>query len=150
MQNSDFGQEEMGAMDYEAGYDSEWRQEQWIMLAGGLSLLFAVVAGVLLMLARRRRPTRIQRAEAALIAAAERAEGAARTVRKRGPGLLERGARRTEDLARTVRKQGPAVVARWACPPTCPRRAGPSCSGRGSPTCQGSPVPCRRGRCPSR
>src|SRR6185436_5006702 len=102
---------EVHSMQPDAEYDTGRQQEQWIAIAGGLSVLFAAVAGVLILLARRR-PSRLQRAEAALVAAAERAEEAARTVRKRGPGALERGARRTEDLARTIRKQGPAVVVR--------------------------------------
>ncbi|HEX5688957.1 MAG TPA: hypothetical protein VFX76_03095, partial [Roseiflexaceae bacterium] len=112
MQNSDFDQHELDrmGMDYEGGDEGTWDQEQLVMLAAGLSVLFAAIAGVLVLLARRRRPTRLQRAEAALANAATRAEQAARTVRKQGPGMLERGARRTEELARTVRKQGPSVV----------------------------------------
>src|SRR3954466_13980219 len=99
---------EADPMHHEAEYDTGWRQEQWMLIAGGLSVLFAVFAGVLILLARRR-PSRLQPAEAALTAAAERSEGAARIVRKRGPGALERGARRTENLAPMFRKQGPAV-----------------------------------------
>ena len=47
-----------------SGYSSEAQdgQERWIWMAGGLSLVFAAVAAVLLIMARRRRPTRLERA----------------------------------------------------------------------------------------
>jgi len=54
----------------------------------------------------------LDRAEAALAAAALQAEQAARTVRKQGPGLLVKGADRVEQAARTVRKQGPGLLVR--------------------------------------
>ena len=111
MQNDNFNYEEVDAMrDNEASYETEWRQEQWIMLAGGLSVLFAAVAGVLILLLRRRRPTRVQRAEAALIAAAERAESAARTVRKQGPPILRRSVQRTEQAVEYTRGVGQGIA----------------------------------------
>jgi len=85
-------------------------QDRLMLIAGGLSVVFAAIAGILLILARRRPPTRIQRAEASLISAAQRAEQAARLVRKQGPGLVERGAGSVEQAARMVRKQGPGLV----------------------------------------
>jgi len=84
MQNDDFAfSEEANAMQNETNEADEGHQERWIMFAGGLSLLFAVVAGVLFLRARRR-PTRLQRAEQA-----------ARSVRKQGPPLLRQGVQRT-------------------------------------------------------
>ena len=80
-------------------------QSPWMWVAGGLSILFGAAATILFLVARRqRRPARLRQAEASLIAAASRAEQAARTVRKQGPGLVERGAGRVEQAARTVRK----------------------------------------------
>ena len=92
----------------------EQKQQQTLMLAGGLSAVLAIVAGVWLAMRTRRPPTRIQRAEATLANAAARAEQAARTVRKQAPSFVERGAERVESAARTVRKQGPGMVAQGA------------------------------------
>src|SRR5207253_5587263 len=117
MQNNNFEHEaadhqaEDSTAEYSA-YEREQQQQRWIMIAGGLSVFFAAVAGVLFLLWRRLRPTRLDRAEASLVAAAIAAEQAARTVRKQGPTLIERGALSVEQAARTARKQGPAVVVR--------------------------------------
>jgi hypothetical protein len=112
MQNSDFDRMDGDAL-LDETHDRRRQQNQWIMIAGGLSLLFAAIAGVLIMRSRRR-PTQLQRAEASLVAAAIAAEQAARTVRKQGPGMLARGAESVERAARTVRKQGPGMLAQGA------------------------------------
>ena len=117
MQNNNFEHEsidhhaEDATAEYRA-YEREQQQQRRIMIAGGLSVFFAVVAGVLFLIWRRRQPTRLDRAEASLVAAAVAAEQAARTVRQHGPSLIERGALSVEQAARTARKQGPAVVVR--------------------------------------
>ena len=108
MHNGEFEQGRLDEPQSGAWYDAEQREE-WIMLAGALSVLFAAIAGVLVLLARRR-PTRLQRAEAALAAAAGRAEYAARTVRKQGPSMVAHSASRAEQAARAVRKQGPSIL----------------------------------------
>ena len=92
----------------------EQKQQQTLMLAGGLSAVLAIVAGVWLAMRTRRPPTRIQRAEATLANAAARAEQAARTVRKQGPSFVERGGSQIERWGRSLRKNGPAVVVNGA------------------------------------
>lgn len=109
MHNGDFEPRYSDALPSES-YDLA-QQERWVRLAAGLSVLFAVAAGVMMWLARRRQPTRLRRAEAALARGAGSVEQAARTVRKQGPGLITRGAESVEQAARSVRKQGPAYVA---------------------------------------
>jgi len=77
MQNNNF---EPDAVDHQAEdataayseYEREQQQQRRILIAGGLSLFFAAVAGVLFLLWRRRQPSRLDRAEASLIAAAWR------------------------------------------------------------------------------
>ena len=112
MQGNDF-ERASGDMIPRSSYDIQ-QQERWIAIGGGLSLLLAAVAGVMLWLARRRRPTRLERAEAALARGASSVEQAARTVRKQGPGLVVRGAERVEQAARSMRKQGPPMLAQRA------------------------------------
>jgi len=48
MEYDNLEQAEEHAMRNEAEYELQRRQEQWIMIAGGLSVLFAAVAGILL------------------------------------------------------------------------------------------------------
>ncbi len=112
MQNNNFEHEGEGITEEYSEYERQQQQQRWIMIAGGLSVCFAAIAGVLFLLWRRRQPTRLDRAEASLVAAAAAAEQAARTVRQRGPTLIERGALSVEQAARTARKQGPAVIVR--------------------------------------
>src|SRR6266508_768292 len=95
-------------------FEQQYGQDWWLWLAGGLSVVFAAVAGVLLVLARRRRPTRLERAEASLVAAATRAEQAARTVRKQGPAVVVKSGTQVEQWGRMLRKRGPAFLERSA------------------------------------
>ncbi|MEP7191147.1 MAG: hypothetical protein ABI901_18295, partial [Roseiflexaceae bacterium] len=90
MQNNNF---EHDAVDHHvedatpeySAYEREQQQQRRLLIAGGLSVFFAAVAGVLFLLWRRRQPTRLDRAEASLVAAAVAAEQAARKVRQHGP-----------------------------------------------------------------
>ena len=58
MQNNNFEHEAEGITEEYSDYERQ-QQQRWIMIAGGLSVGFAAIAGLLFLLWRRRRqPTR--------------------------------------------------------------------------------------------